>query len=254
MLFAKSTHTSKGSVWWRELDIRGRGEGNMMKRETGRILHWRPWCSRPASNSARCLSFCLPACHPICQLSRDGEAARGAEMSGADAGAARGKSAGHRRSQLKVTWPFDFVTCHQLPCLTPHGGVPAIHHCFLLCLCLVVSLSQKKLICLFLSPAPTPSPLLILLVFPELCFYGEKWRCNFLKERCGIIGRRYLFLPVFLIFTLLYPCFCIPLNEGRCQGSRRSETHRSCLRCKIVRKIEHKKLQLSIGLEMWKVK
>lgn len=140
-LFAKSTYTSKGSVWWRELDKRGRGEGNMMKRETGRILHWRPWCSRPASNSARCLSFCLPACHPICQFSRDGEAARGAEMSGADAGAARGKSAGHRRSQLKVTWPFDFVTCHQLPCLTPHGGVPAIHHCFLLCLCLVVSLS-----------------------------------------------------------------------------------------------------------------
>lgn len=101
-----------------------------------------------------------------------------------------------------------------------------------------LSLSQKKLLCLFLSPAPTPSPLLILLVFPELCSYGEKWRCAFLKERCGVIGRSFLFLLVFLIFTLLYLCFCVPLNEGRCQGSGCSETQRSYLRCKIVRKIE----------------
>lgn len=104
--------------------------GKVMKKETGRMVHQPPWCSRPASNYARCLSFCLPACYPSCQFSRDREAVNGAEMSGADAGAARGKSAGHRSSQLKVTWPFDFVTCHQLPCLTLHWGVPAIHSCF----------------------------------------------------------------------------------------------------------------------------
>lgn len=141
-------------MWWRELDKwreRKRKRDNMMRREAGRILQWHSWCSRcsrPASNYARRLSFCLPACHPICQFNRDREAARGAERSRderGDAGAARGKSVGHRRSQLKVTWPFDFVTCHQLPCLTPHWGVPAIHRCFPLppSLCRAVSLNAS---------------------------------------------------------------------------------------------------------------
>lgn len=83
-LLAKSTDSYKGSMWWRELDKWKRKRDNMMKREAGRILQWHSWCSRcssPASNYARRLSFCLPACHPICQFSRDREAARGAEMS-----------------------------------------------------------------------------------------------------------------------------------------------------------------------------
>lgn len=85
-LLAKSTDSYKGSVRWRQSDKwreRKRKRDNM-KREAGRILQWHSWCSRcsrPASDYARRLSFCLPACHPICQFSRDREAVRGAEMS-----------------------------------------------------------------------------------------------------------------------------------------------------------------------------
>lgn len=119
-----------------------------MKRKAGRNLQWHSSCSRcsrPASNYAGRLSFCLPACHPICQFSRRQRGSERSRDEHGDAGAARGKSAGHMRSQLKVTWPFDFVTCHQLPCLTLHWGVPAIHRCFPLppSLCRSVSLNAS---------------------------------------------------------------------------------------------------------------
>lgn len=200
------------------------------------------WCSRPASNSARCLSFCLPACHPICQFSTDREAARGAEMSGADAaGAARGKSAGHRRSQLKVTWPFDFVTCHQLPCLTPHRGVPAIHRRCLPSASVSTSLclpeSSSVSFCLLL-------PLHLLfsfsLSFQSLyyLFMGgggvegvTSWR------RWGVIGIAFLsFASSFPDVYSPLPVFCVPLNEGRCQEAVRSGTQRMCLRSKVRKK------------------
>lgn len=150
-----------------------RKKDNMMKREAGRILLWRSRCSRcsrPASNYARRLSFCLPACHPVCQFSRDREAGRGERRDErGDAGAARGKSVGHRRSQLKVTWPFDFVTCHQLPCLSLRWGVPAIHRCLPLSECLS-SFSVSR------SCSHSVS-FLILLFLPVL--WGGMWRCDF---------------------------------------------------------------------------
>lgn len=187
-----------------------------------------------------CPSLCLPACHPICQFSRDAETVRSGEEQKkkkesrderGDAGAARGKSVGHRRFQLKVTWPFDFVTCHHLPCLTPQWEAPAIHRCYT-----VLALSEYLSVSFLL-----PLHLLFLrsLFFSELQSYGgkETWRCDFLEElrynrQCFLFS----FLPALLIFTLLYLCvLSVSLNEGRCHGTVSLEMLKRLFFCFVLR-------------------
>ena len=183
----------------------------MMKREAGRILRWRSWCSRcsrPVSNYARRLSFCLPARHPVCQFSRGKGWGGGGWDERGDAWAARGKSVGHRRSQLKVTWPFDFVTCHQLPCLSLRWGVPAIHRC------LPLPPVSPNASLLFLSPALAPTPSLCSFSFSsQSCrFRGEMRRCDVQKLRYN--RQISLFFPPCIYLSL--PVLFIALNEGKC--------------------------------------
>lgn len=134
-----------------------------------------------------CLSACQPAIlsASLAETERQREEQRGAEKSRdehGDVGAARGKSAGHRRSQLKVTWPFDFVTCHQLPCLTLHWGAPAIHRCFPLPLSLCRFRLSECLSVFFCLPLPLHLLSTSSFSFLSWGFMGEKWRCDFLEE------------------------------------------------------------------------
>lgn len=184
-LLAESTDSYKGSVWWRELDKwreRKRRRDNMMKREAGRIPQWHSWCSRcsrPASNSARRLSFCLPACHPIWQFSRDRETARGAERSREEQRWARWCRGGTREisgaQALPVKSDMTFWFCHLSPTAMSDSALrSACHPPLLSSASISLSLRLSECLCLFLSPAPTPSPSFVLLFFPELQFYGGK--------------------------------------------------------------------------------
>lgn len=139
-----------------------------MKREAGRILLWRSWCSRcsrPASNYARRLSFCLPACHPVCQFSRDREAERAERRWARRCRGGTGEISGAQALPVKSDMTFWF--CHLSPTATSESALRSACH---------PSLPPSLWMPLFFFCLPSCShsvSFLILLFLPELQFYGE---------------------------------------------------------------------------------
>lgn len=154
-----------------------------MKREAGRILPWRSWCSRcsrPASNSARRLSFCLPACHPVCQFSRDREAERGERRWGARrCRGGTGEISGAQALPVKSDMTFWF--CHLSPTAMSE---PALRSACHPPLPPSASVSLWMPLFLFLSPTLAPTPSLFSFSFSsQSCgFMGEMWRCDFQEK------------------------------------------------------------------------
>lgn len=190
-LLAKSTDSYKGSVWWMELDKwkeRKRKRDNMMKSEAGRILQWHSWCSRcsrPASNYARRLSFCLPDCHPICQFSRDREASERSREEQRWARWCRGGTGEISGAQaLPVKSDMTFWFCHLSPtAMSDSAPRSACHPPLLssasvsLSLCLSERLSVFFCLLLLLHLLSSSS-----FSFLSCSFMGKKWRCDFLEE------------------------------------------------------------------------
>lgn len=172
-----------------------------MKREAGRILPRRSWCSRcsrPASNSARRLSFCLPACHPVCQFSRDREAEGSARRWARRCRGGTGEISGAQALPVKSDMTFWF--CHLSPTAMSESALRSACH---------PPLPPSASVSFTASRSHSVS-FLILLFLPELQFYG--WKCGGVTFRgsWAIIGR-------FHFRNLLF----MALNEGRCQDTRR---------------------------------
>lgn len=149
-----------------------------MKREAGRILLRRSWCSRcsrPASNSARRLSFCLPACHSVCQFSGDREAEGSERRWARRCRGGTGEISGAQALPVKSDMTFWF--CHLSPTAMSESALRSACHPPLPPSASVSLTASRS----FLSPALAPTPSLFSFSFSsQSCsFMGEMWRCDF---------------------------------------------------------------------------
>lgn len=149
-----------------------------MKREAGRILLWRSWCSRcsrPASNYARRLSFCLPACHPVCQFSRDREAERGERRWARRCRGGTREISGAQALPVKSDMTFWF--CHLSPTAMSESALRSACHPPLPP---SASLSQNASL---LFPVSSCSHSVSFSLSSQSCsFMGEMWRCDFQEK------------------------------------------------------------------------